>query len=184
MHMICEPSLITAEPCDSDKHHWGLRSSELFSQSSNIRITKNEIDTTVGVMEVLGIAASVIAVVQLTGACLKLSKKWLGPSEFSTSELNVMMADLYVFNGVLKSFQTHLEVHSDDETRILGLNHLTPVLHRCEEALKRIRDFMEESGVIGRHLLAPRFDRKLKLSLQILERAKGLLELAVSADLR
>jgi len=133
-------------------------------------------------MEVLGIAASVIAVVQLTGACLKLSKKWLGPSEFSVSELDMMMADLYAFNGVLRTFQTHLEIHSDDEARILGLNHLTPVLQRCEEALKTIREFMEKTGVMGRHLLAPRFDKKLKLSLQILERAKGLLELAVSAD--
>lgn len=135
-------------------------------------------------MEVLGIAASVVAVVQLTGACLKLSKKWLGPSEFSTSELDTMIADLYAFNGVLRTFQTHLEIHSDDEPRILGLNHLTPVLHRCEGALTTIQEFMERSGVIGRYLLAPRFDRKLKLSLQILERAKGLLELAVSADSR
>ncbi|KAL2130414.1 hypothetical protein VTI74DRAFT_6503 [Chaetomium olivicolor] len=133
-------------------------------------------------MEALGIAASVIAVVQLTGACLKLSKKWLGPSEFSMSELNMMMVDLYAFNGVLQSFQARLEAHRDDEARILGLNHLSPVLHRCEEALKRIRDFMEKSSSIGRYL-APQFDKKLKLSLQVLERAKGLFELAVSADL-
>ena len=135
-------------------------------------------------MEVLGIAASVIAVVQLTGACLKLSKRWLGPSEFSTSELNTMMADLYTFNGVLQTFQTHVEIYSDDQPRIIGLNHLTPVLLRCEEALKTIRDFMEKGGVIGRHLLAPKFDKKLKLSLQVLERAKGLLEFAVNADSR
>ncbi len=133
-------------------------------------------------MEVLGIAASVIAVVQLTGACLKLSKKWLGPSEFTASELNALTADLYTFNGVLRTFQTHLEIHSDDSQRLLSLDHLTPVLQRCEKALESIREFMDKTGVIGRHFMGPRLDRKIKLSLQVLERSKGLLELAVSAD--
>jgi hypothetical protein len=133
-------------------------------------------------MEALGVAASVIAVVQLTGICLKLSRKWLGPSEFSASELQAMTTDLYAFSGVMRTFQTHLEIYEDDEARLGSLNHLVPVLERCKEALGTIKDFVERGGMLGRHVLAPRFDRKLKLSLKILVSAKELFMLAVHAD--
>jgi len=49
--------------------------------------------------EVVGLAASVIALLQLAGSCLKLSKKWVGPSEFGSSELSILRASLYEFNG-------------------------------------------------------------------------------------
>lgn len=66
-------------------------------------------------MDGLSLAASVIAVIQLAGSCLKLSRRWIGPSEFSSSNLATMTTALYEFNGAMKTFQTHLEIHEDDE---------------------------------------------------------------------
>jgi len=133
-------------------------------------------------MEALGVAASLIAVIELTGACLKLSRKWIGSSNFSSSELNMTVTDLYAFNGVIRSFQTHLEICEDDHARLLGLDYLLPVVERCNEALEAIKDYLERSGFIEKHVLAPRFDRKLKLSLRVIGRAKELFMLAVQAD--
>jgi hypothetical protein len=104
-------------------------------------------------MDGLGLAASVIAVIQLTGSCLKLSRKFLGPSEFSSSDLNAMTTALYGFNRVVKSFRTHLEIYKDNEARLSSLEYLTPVLKQCEEALHIIQDFVTEvpryCGVFG-----------------------------------
>jgi hypothetical protein len=133
-------------------------------------------------MDGLSLAASVIAVIQITGSCLKLSRKWLGPSEFSTSDLTALTTALYEFNGVIKTFQTHLEIHEDDEARLSNLEYLRPALGRCEEVLNIIKDFMERSGFVGKHLVGPRFDRKLKGALKALDGAKELFMIALHAD--
>jgi hypothetical protein len=135
-------------------------------------------------MDPLSITASVIAIIQLAGSCLKLSRQWLGPSEFGSPELTSTTTALYAFNGCMKTFQTHLEIHEDDEARLLSLNYLIPVIERCQDALRVIKDFMEGSGFIGKHLIAPKFDRKLKLSLKVLDGAKEVFMLAVQADQR
>ena len=93
-----------------------------------------------------------------------------------------MTTALYAFNGGVKTFQTHLEIHEDDEARLVSLNYLVPVLEHCKDALSVIKDFMEGSGFIGKHLIAPKFDRKLKLSLKVLDGAKEVFILAVQAD--
>jgi hypothetical protein len=133
-------------------------------------------------MDGLSLAASVIAVIQLAGSCLKLSKKFLGPSEFGSSDLNSMTTALYGFNGAIKSFQTHLEIYEDDEARLGSLEYLKPALKRCEEALNVIKDFVEKSAFIGKHVIGPRFDQKLKASLKALDGAKELFMLALHSD--
>lgn len=133
-------------------------------------------------MDGLSLAASVIAVIQLAGSCLKLSRKFLGPSEFGSSDLTSMTTALYSFNGAVKSFQTHLEIYEDDEARLSSLEYLKPALKQCEEALYIIKDFVEKSGFIGNYIIGPRFDRKLKTFLKALDGAKELFVLALHAD--
>ena len=129
-------------------------------------------------MDGLSLAASIIAVIQLTGSCLKLSRKFLGPSEFGSSNL----AALYGFNGAVKSFQTHLEIYEDDEARLSSLEYLKPVLKECEEALHIFEDFVGKSGFIGKQVVGSRFDHKLKKSLKALNDAKELFMLALHTD--
>ena len=94
-----------------------------------------------------------------------------------------MKTTLYAFNGVVKTFQTHLEIHADDEARLVSLGYLIPVTKRCSNALNVIEEFMERPRFSGKHLiLGPRFDRKLKLSLGVLDDAKGLFILAIHSD--
>ena len=133
-------------------------------------------------MDGLSLAASVIAVIQLAGSCLKLSRKWIGPSEFGSTDLTGIKTALYGFNGAMKTFQTHLEIHEDDEALLGSLEYLKPVLERCKEALDITKDFMENSGFIGKHLIGPKFDRKLKTSLKALDGAKELFMLALHGD--
>lgn len=133
-------------------------------------------------MAEIGLAASVIAVLQLTGACLKLSSKWIGPSEFGSSDLTSMTKALYDFNGAMKNIQTNLEIYEDNQVRLSSLECLAPALGRCRDALDVIEDFMEQTSFIGKHFSGPRFDRKLKASLKALDGAKELFTLALHAD--
>jgi hypothetical protein len=126
-------------------------------------------------MDGLSLAASVIAVIQLAGSCLKLSRKFLGPSEFGSSDLNSMTIALYGFNGAVKSFQTYLEIYEDDEVRLSSLEHLKPALKQCREALRIIEDFIGKSSFIGKHVIGPRFDCKLKTSLKALDEPRSYL---------
>jgi len=59
-------------------------------------------------MEGLGVAASVIAVVQLTELTLKLAHKHvgLGPSRLENTELQSISRALYAFSGMLQTLQT------------------------------------------------------------------------------
>ena len=133
-------------------------------------------------MDGLSLAASVIAVIQITGSCLKLSRKWIGPSEFGSPDITAMITALYEFIGVMNAFQTHLGIHEDDEARLSSLEYLKPALGRCKEALDIVKDFMEGSGFIAKHLIGPKFDRKLNTSLKALDGAKELFMLAFHAD--
>jgi hypothetical protein len=93
-----------------------------------------------------------------------------------------MTTALYGFNGAIKTFQTHLEIHEDDEARLSSLDYLKPALKRCKEALDTVKVFMEHTGFIGKHLIGPKLDRKLKASLKALDGAKELFMLALHAD--
>ena len=133
-------------------------------------------------MAEIGLAASVIAVLHLTESCLKASRQWLGPSEFRSSDRTAMITALYEFNGALKTFETCLKIHEDNEARLRSLDHLTPTLQRCEEALNILQDFIERSGFVGKYVVGPKFDKKLKASLKALDGAKELFMLALLGD--
>ncbi|KAJ6447150.1 rRNA processing domain-containing protein [Purpureocillium lavendulum] len=133
-------------------------------------------------MDGFSLAASVTAVIKLAGECLKLSGRWIGPSEFGSSELTAITTALYGLNGSMKNFQTHLEIHEDNEARLSSLQYLSPALERCREALDIIKNFVERSGIIGKHFAGPRFDRKLKAALKALDGAKELFMVALHAD--
>jgi hypothetical protein len=93
-----------------------------------------------------------------------------------------MTTALYGFNGAVKSFQTHLEIYEDVEARLSSLEYLKPILNQSEEALNIIEDFVRKADFIGKHVIGPRFDRKLKMSLNALDGAKELFILALHAD--
>ena len=133
-------------------------------------------------MAEIGLAASIIAVAQLTGQCLKTIRKRIGPSESSSSELSGISKSLYEFNGALKNFQTHLEIYEDDAARLQSLEDMGSALHRCEAALRVVKEFTEKTNFLGKYLMGPKFDNKLKASLKTLDGAKELLILALHRD--
>ncbi|KAI9770356.1 MAG: hypothetical protein M1839_003233 [Geoglossum umbratile] len=135
-------------------------------------------------MEGLGVAAGVIAVVQLTELALKLAHKHvgLGPSRYDKTELLSISRALYAFNGMLQTLQTHLRINEEDEARLQTLNHLKEPLNQCKEALELLSDQLKDPTFIRKHIVGERFDRKLKKALSIIEDARKLIELTLLSD--
>ena len=82
----------------------------------------------------------------------------------------------------MRTFETHLEIHEDDMARLNSLNYLKPALEQCNMALKVIEGFVGECSFIGKYVIGPKFDGKLKASLKALDGAKELFMLALQAD--
>ncbi|KAH0559302.1 hypothetical protein GP486_004185 [Trichoglossum hirsutum] len=135
-------------------------------------------------MEGLGVAASVIAIIQVTELTLKLANKHmgLGPSRFDHAELQSISRTLYTFSGMLQTLQTHLRINEEDEARLQTLSHLTEPLNHCKAALGLLSDRLENLTFVRKHIIGERFDRKLEKALSILEDARKLIELAFLSD--
>lgn len=130
-------------------------------------------------MEVLTIAASIIGVVQLTGTCLKLCNRFLGPSKHSLEEIS---ATLYGFHGAIRNLQTHLEINEEDQTRLDALNYLDRPLANCKEALELLEKRLKNTSFLGQYVVGNLFDKRLKGVLDTLKNSKSVFELTLHAD--
>jgi hypothetical protein len=127
---------------------------------------------------VLGVTASIIACVQLTGELLKRVK----PSDHSRQDLNRILKAICGFRGVYDALKLHLEFNEEDTARLTAFKHLTAPLENCKAALQLLEKRLRDVNFIGQYLVGGQWDRKLKKCLQKLEDGRELLELALSAD--
>lgn len=133
-------------------------------------------------MDPLSIAAGIIGILQATKSCLKFSRKFAGPSQFGTSELNGMKNSLYEFHGIMKTFQTHLDIYEDDEDHLQALAHLMPAMIQCQTAIQLIKEHLQNSSFVEKALKGAKFDKKLKLLLKTIEESGKLFKIAILSD--
>jgi hypothetical protein len=127
---------------------------------------------------VLGVTASIIACIQLTGALLKR----VGPSRHSKKDLNRTLTVICGFRGAYEGLKSHLEYNEEDEVRLSALQHLEAPLRDCKQALEGLEERLKTVSFVGQHIVGSFWDRRLKGWLQMLEGAKELFELALHAD--
>lgn len=127
---------------------------------------------------VLGVAASIIACIQLTGDLLKR----VGPSDHCKAELNRVLKVVSGFSGAYEGLKVHLEFNEKDEARLSMLQHLEEPLQRSKQALDILEERLQNVGFIGQYIIGSTWDKKFKRCLQRLDDAKELFELAMLAD--
>jgi hypothetical protein len=118
---------------------------------------------------VLGVAASVISCMQLTGALLKR----VGPSDHGKKTLTRTLAVLCGFRGACEGLKLHLEVSEEDEARLSALQRLEAPLRDCKQVLDNIEKRVKNVNFVGQYLVGT-WDRKLEKWLRALEDAKAL----------
>ena len=127
---------------------------------------------------ILGVTASIIACIQLSGSLLKR----IGPSNYSKKDLNNVLISLYAFRGAYEGLRLHLELNGEDEARLSALQHLEQPLSECKRALDKIEKRLRNLNFIGQHVIGSFWDGGMKKCLQRLDEAKELFELALHAD--
>lgn len=127
---------------------------------------------------VLGVTASIIACLQLSGTLLKR----IGPSDHSKSDLNRTLQTIYAFHGAYEGIKLHLMCNEEDEIRLSTLQHLKEPLQSCKSALDFIHERLKNVNLMGQHLLGTFWDGKFKKYLKQLNDAKELLDLALHVD--
>ena len=129
---------------------------------------------------VLGITASIIACVQLTGALLKK----VGPSDHSKKDLNHVLQILVGFRGAYEGLKLHIEFNEEDEIRLSALQHLHQPLEDCKQTLDTLQKRLKTLKFVGQYIVGRVWDGRLEKCLARLESAKKLLELALHEDQR
>jgi hypothetical protein len=132
-------------------------------------------------MDPFSLTVGTIGILQAVTSCLKLAKKYGGPSALSSAEAENLMKTIYEFHGAVRNFQTHLELYEDDETRIASLDYLKPVVNRSLDSFHIVKDYLS-SGLAAKTFRGSKFDRKLKASLKSIDDASKLFNMAVLAD--
>lgn len=127
-------------------------------------------------MDPFSIAAGIAGLLQLTGACLKLGNRFLGPSENSANGLSDISSRLNSLNGTLQSFQIYLETCPEDATRLNAKQSIADALKRCETALSHTQRQLESTNLMGKYVIGRRFDKELEKSLKTVDHAKSLFE--------
>jgi hypothetical protein len=128
----------------------------------------------------LGVTASVIACIQLSGALLAR----LGPSSHSREELNKVLKTLCGFKGAFEGLKTHAEFNADDQERLAAMTHLEAPLEACKEALELVKERLSSVSFVGKYVVGSVWDGSLRKALKRLDEAKDLLELSMHADQR
>lgn len=127
---------------------------------------------------ILGVAASIITCVQLTGALLKR----VGLSDHSKKDLNEILKAICGFSGAYEGLKTSLRLNEEDETRLSALQHLKEPLQDCKQTFDLLEKRLESTTFVGQYIVGTLWDAKLKRSLKRLQDAKTLFEIALNAD--
>lgn len=133
-------------------------------------------------MEVIGLSASLIAIIQLTGSCIKIGGRFFGPTKHTSEDLKDLRSSLYQFHGTITTLELHYRLHEEDEARLRALSQLDQPLERCQQALKTIKQRLENVNFLEKHFIGSRFDAKLKQAMHDVAQSRPLFETAVLAD--
>lgn len=125
----------------------------------------------------LSLLGATIAVVQLTGGCVKLVRSKIGPSRHSSHEIDSIISNLNGFGKAIEQFKTHIEAQSlngnHEDEPFDNLDYLKIPLEDCKIALRVVEDFLNKSS-LKQIFFGVKFDRKLKGALSSLREARHL----------
>lgn len=135
--------------------------------------------------EALGIAASIIGIIQLTSQVGALSWGYIGGVRDASRNIHELLDGLSSFSKVLETVLEYTESNSEKPTALEKLGGEDGPLQKCAEELVRLRKKLEpKSGIKGmiKVLKWPLKADETSQYLSGIERYKSLFSLALSAD--
>lgn len=127
--------------------------------------------------EILGIVASIVAVIQLTEAVDKTVSEYLHTVRGVQSVLVPLLGRLRHLNAILKTLRLELETGNSS-----ALQHLHEPLKICESLLSKLQSRLEHLKIIAGCVIGPVLDKDGLNQLKRLDDLIPVLQLALDVD--
>ncbi|KAL2048384.1 hypothetical protein N7G274_000295 [Stereocaulon virgatum] len=132
--------------------------------------------------EVLGLMASIVALIQLTEVVTKTAQKHVNTVKGAHSVLVPVLGKLRSLGSILGALKAQLEVKIADFGESLSLQHLREPITICEDALISTKARLDNLKVIGGYVVGSILDKQTTLQVKRLEDLIPILHLALDVD--
>ena len=132
--------------------------------------------------ELLGVVASVIAILQLTDVVTETAKKYINTIKGADSVLMPLLSKLRSLSSVLGALKAQLEGKITSSSKCISLQHLKDLLQLCEGALTRMKGKLDSLKVVGKYVVGSLLDKQTTGQVKLIEDLIPILQLALDAD--
>ena len=133
-------------------------------------------------MDPFSLTVGILSLLEAIKSSLKLARKHgVGPSALSLVEIESVRKTLFDVHGAMNNMKIYLDINDDEELNTTSLQYLKPVVERSSEALRIINGYLGR-GRTAKAFRGANFDKELKMSLESLDNASKLFNMAVIMD--
>jgi hypothetical protein len=132
--------------------------------------------------EALGVASSIISIVQITKEIVALAKKHIHATEHAYSILSTLLGRLTAYKGLFEGLQLQAESHESDTIRLSALDYVGGPLEACKESLSFIKDALQKPR--GKLWIGKVLNKDITKASEKLDQLRPILQTALEADHR
>lgn len=132
--------------------------------------------------EILGVVASVIAMLQLTDMVTETAKKYVNTIKGADSVLMPLLGKLRSLSSILAALKAQLEGKTLRSSLPISLPRLKELLHLCEGALTKMKAKLDSLKVVGKYVVGSLLDKQTARQVKLIEDLIPILQLALDAD--
>ena len=133
-------------------------------------------------MDPISALGLVSTAVQLTNSCLKVCRKFLGPSKHDKTYIQAVYGEIMDFNGSLKSLEDHYRIFEESDDRSIKLSSIEKPMSVCEKTLESLQGHLESKGFVRKIINGARLDTVLERHLKCLKNSRNLLHELLQMD--
>ena len=134
--------------------------------------------------EVLGVVASVIALVQVTEEITKLSRDLIHTKRSVKTVLGGLLTQMTGYKRVFEDILLAAEIDESDEARLSALEHVEGPLQACTDALNLIKAKLEKPSIIPKLAFGQVLPGKVQQALKTLNDLLPIFKFALQAGQR
>jgi hypothetical protein len=128
----------------------------------------------------LGLAASIIAVIQLTGALMKPATSSLGPSENDAKELKRLLSVMTGFQTAYSSLEQYLKSKPGEGKNLANAIELP--IQDCKAVLVELKLRLANMTFVRKHIIGKKWDKGFQRLVKRLEDARQLFDVILQGD--
>ena len=132
--------------------------------------------------EILGVVASVAALIELTDMVMKTATKYVNTAKGAQYKLLPLISNIQSLADILVTIEKQLQAEASDSPNSLALQHLGQPLDICQDILEAIKARLDNVKVVGGYVLGPLLDKKTTVCLKHLDELMPILRLALATD--